>query len=464
MAVTLEIAYFNSIVIAGGVSDVPAEDTGAWHIEESRIKGEFNGTGMDYGARAHIVSERYDEYKRPNAMIHSGIFNSRTDFNELNQFPIGEEITRAVDIAHGSIQKLNAEDTNLNIFQENKVNRALIDKDAIYTAEGQSITTTGANVIGQITPYAGKYGISKNPESFAVFANRKYFADKDRGVICRLSQDGITPISLYGMKDFFKDHLVLCDNIYGSFDEQKQKYVISLQGSTIDGGVLSKNTGGSPVIDTATTGYRTLCYDEKVQGWVSFYTFKPTFGVSLHNEYYTWPNKSLIGQNMFKHYDTTVPRAKFYTEPDGYYDGAVSFPDPVYVKTILNDKPDVIKNFLTINYEGTTGWAMDSFNTGGYAITGYDSYNDLNEAYKIPKESTLADGETVGFVKKEGKYFSELRNKAIDIFQDNTFFNTTGLKGYYGELEFRYWNPSESSTAIKAELFAGSSEVVLSSK
>jgi hypothetical protein len=464
MAVTLEIAYFNSIVIAGGVGAGPTEDTGKWHIEESRIKGEFNGVGMDYGARAHIVSEKYDEYQRPNAMIHSGIFNSRTEFNELNQFPIGEEITRAVDIAQGSIQKLHAEDTNLNIFQENKVNRALIDKDAIYTAEGQSITTSGANIIGQITPYAGKFGISKNPESFAVFGNRKYFADQYRGVVCRLSQDGITPISVYGMKDFFKDHLVLCDNIYGSFDEQKQKYFISLQGSTIDGGILSKASGNSPEIDTAVTEYRTLAFDENVQGWVSFYTFKPTFGVSLHNEYYTWPNKTLIGQNMFKHYDTTIPRAKFYEEPDGVLDGAVSFPDPVYIKTILNDKPDLIKNFLTINYEGTTGWTMESFNTGGYAITGYDTYDNVNDAYKIPKESTSIDGETIGFVKKEGKYFSELRNKAVDMFQDNTYFNTTGLKGYYGEFEFRYWEPTEGATAKKAELFGGSSEVILSSK
>ena len=237
-----------------------------------------------------------------------------------------------------------------------------------------------------------------------------------------------------------------------------------MQGSTIDGGILSKASGNSPEIDTAVTEYRTLAFDENVQGWVSFYTFKPTFGVSLHNEYYTWPNKTLIGQNMFKHYDTTIPRAKFYEEPDGVLDGAVSFPDPVYIKTILNDKPDLIKNFLTINYEGTTGWTMESFNTGGYAITGYDTYDNVNDAYKIPKESTSIDGETIGFVKKEGKYFSELRNKAVDMFQDNTYFNTTGLKGYYGEFEFRYWEPTEGATAKKAELFGGSSEVILSSK
>ena len=450
MPVTIEIGYFNSIVIAGGVAAGPAQDTGKWHIEESRIKGDFNGKQMDYGARAHVVNERYDSYVRPNAMVYSGIFNSRTDVNELNQFPIGEEITRAADLAHGSIQKLHAEDTNLNIFQENKVNRALIDKDAIYTAEGQPITAAAANVIGQITPYIGKYGICTDPESFAIFSNRKYFADKRRGVVCRLSQDGITPISEYGMKDFFKDHLTLCDNIYGSFDEQKQKYVISLQGSTIDGGKISKSNDSVPEIDTAITGFRTLCYDEKVQGWVSFYTYKPTFGVSLRNKYYTFNT-----QNMYKHYSTDVPRSKFYEQ---------EFPDPVYVKGLFNEQPSTIKNFLTINYEGTTGWEMENCNTGSYLITGYTGETNLNDAYKIPKENTILDGNTIGFVRKEGKYFSELRNKAIDVFQDNSYFNTTGVKGYYGEFELRYWNPTEAATVDKAELFSVSSEVSLSSK
>ena len=62
-------------------------------------------------------------------------------------------------------------------------------------------------VIGQITPYSGEYGISRNPESFAHFGFRRYFADKDRNAVLRLSRDGITEISQYGMRDFFRDEL-----------------------------------------------------------------------------------------------------------------------------------------------------------------------------------------------------------------------------------------------------------------
>ena len=185
MSAVIEISYFNSIVLTSGVDGFGQAD-GQWHVEESRIKGEFNGKQMDYGARAHLVDEEYSEQQRTNALIHSGVYNSRTKINELNQFPVGEDITRAVDIAEGSIQKLHAEDTNLNIFQENKVNRALIDKDAIFTAEGQPLTASAKVVIGQITPYSGNYGISDNPESFAVYGNRKYFADRRRGAVLRL--------------------------------------------------------------------------------------------------------------------------------------------------------------------------------------------------------------------------------------------------------------------------------------
>jgi hypothetical protein len=451
MGAIIEVSYFNSIILTSGV-DSNGQADGQWHVEESRIKGEFNGKQMDYGARAHLVDEEYSEQQRSNALIHSGIYNSRTKVNELNQFPVGEDITRAVDISQGSIQKLHAEDTNLNIFQENKVNRALIDKDAIFTAEGQAITTSGKNVIGQITPYAGKYGINKNPESFAVFGGRKYFADKDRGVVCRLSSgtgggSGIEPISQSGMKDFFKDNLKLCNRIYGAYDEQKGKYIISLQGS-VDGVTSnissSDSTGTAVLIDQS--GYRTLCYSERVKGWTSFFTYKPTFGVSLNNDFYTF-NK----HDMYKHHDENAVKGNFY--------GKV-FPDPSFVKFVFNDQPNFVKTFLTINYEGTTGWSMEEFSTGGNSISGYNNYDDVNQAYVVPKENTLIANEKIGFVKKEGFYFSEIRNKAIDYFQDGSQFNTTGVKGYYADVKLQYWEPSEAAAASKAELFAVGSEVL----
>ena len=84
--------------------------------------------------------------------------------------------------------------------------KILANKDAVFNADGNPNLTATANVLGQTIPFNGEYGISKNPESFASEAYRAYFTDKVRGVVMRLSVDGLTPISMHGMKNWFKDN------------------------------------------------------------------------------------------------------------------------------------------------------------------------------------------------------------------------------------------------------------------
>ena len=446
MGATLEICYFNTFIIAGGARKpsnevIPAH--GRWHVEESRIKGGYNDKTVDFGVRAHMVDRNHASRIRTNAMIYSGIFNSKTNINETNQFPIGEPITKAVDIQNGSIQKLYAEDTNLLIFQENKVNKALIDKDAIYTAEGSPLTASSQLVIGQIVPFVGKYGISKNPESFAVYGNRKYFADKNRGLILRLSQDGITPISDAGMRSFFRDNLLLCDRIYGMYDEQKNKYVISLQ--SFSNQISRENNYSLDIVSAGIRAdkYSTLSFDETSGGWVSFYTYEPSFGFSLNNKFYTFKN-----QNLWEHYRKNVQRCSWYGRTT----------DPADIEFVLNDQPNIVKTFSTIDYEGSGGWTMHSSST-----------DSLDSAYSIMADDmvTNPDSISVKFKRKENKYYSHLRNNTSFNHQGAvTGTDLTGVKGYINTITMRYWKPTEglASGVKKAELFAVSSEVAFSSQ
>ena len=191
------------------LNSYPSEEAGIernWAIEEARIYGGYNNTTVDFGVKAYAVEEDNQRTIRTSAMIYSGVFNSLTGVNNTNVFSTAEPITKSVDPDKGPIQKLYAYDTNLTIFQENKVSKALIDKDAIYSAEGVGTPVSSLKVvIGQIVPYTGEYGISKNPESWAQYGFRQYFADKYRNAVLRLSRDGITEISTYGMTDYFRD-------------------------------------------------------------------------------------------------------------------------------------------------------------------------------------------------------------------------------------------------------------------
>jgi len=348
MGAVLNLKYFNSFwikkidsivqadpvdetIIPGGYAadtDPPIFD---WYIEEARIRGGYNNTSVDFGVKAYLVEEEIQQQHRFNSLIYSGIFNSRTGINKTNVFSVGEEITKSTDPANGSIQKLYAEDTNLIILQEDKVSKALIDKDAIYSAEGNAAITSSTLVIGQIIPYGGNYGISTNPESFAVYGYRKYFTDRKRNAVLRLSMDGLTEISSYGMQDFFRDNLGTLestDNIIGGWDIHNKNYIVSIQ------------QNGE---------YKTVNFDDSVNGWTSFFSFKPDFLFSLNTSLYS-THDGKIWQHYTFDSNFSGQRGVFYGVEN---DSTVTF--------VFNSNQSLVKNFKTINYEGSSDWEMLSF-------------------------------------------------------------------------------------------------------
>ena len=493
MAAIIEVKYFNSFLLKktianaapgggfnandplwNGSRGVPTgvagsnpvtanySSTNNWLIEEARIRGGYNNTSVDLGPRAFLVEEELNGVQRINSLIYSGIFNSRTGINQTNVFPIGEDISKSLDPAQGSIQRLFAENTNLTIFQENKVSYALIDKDAIYTAEGGGIPVSQLNlVLGQIVPYLGNFGIGKNPESFATYGFRKYFIDPDRGAVLRLSRDGITEISNNGMYDFFRDELsnvntnTSSGNIVGAWDIHNKQYVVSLQ-------------------NTANTNFNTLAFDETVRGWTSFFSYKPEFMVSLRNDFYSFNSGKL-----FQHYSSTVNRGNFYGVDTNT---SITF--------IFNPNISMSKNFKTVNYEGSNGWRIDSIVSDE---TGPDEYNGV---YSNATDITAAipsylEGEYIinptnnevvypaqygsifgtdnppydrnyaGFVRKENKYVANLINNTPAAQAEVIFGNQmSGIKAYFATVTISTDNKTEFGQA--KELFAVSSEYVQS--
>tara|TARA_S200002703_G_scaffold68648_1_gene59601 strand:- start:9740 stop:11032 length:1293 start_codon:yes stop_codon:yes gene_type:complete len=430
MGYIVDVQFFNTFILR--LEPISPATTSELYIEESRIKGGYNEPFVSIGPKAHLVDETYAETRRNNALIYSGIYNSKTDINRTNVFSAAEPITRALDPSNGSIQKLHAEDTNLNILQEDKVSYALIDKDALFTAEGGQLTASGAAVIGQIVPYLGKYG-TQNPESFAFKGMRKYFADKNRGAILRLSRDGITEISSYGMKDYFRDNLALISNafndndkIIGMYDDHADEYVVSIQGPNIK--LLPNNTY---------QGYETLSFDDNVNGWPSFYTYKPDFGFSLNKKFYTFKSNNLWQQYKNTNYNT-------------FYDDA----QPSTITIVANAEPSLVKNFNAINYEGSAGWQM------------FSSETDLGiQAFQIKANTETIAGEIVPkFVKKENKYYSQLMNKDFSTGDGQITgdagakLSTAGLKGFFTTVKMKNGNVSDN-----IELFSISHNIVKSS-
>ena len=397
MAYILEVDYFNCFILKD------ADNT--FHVEESRIKGGFNNSSVDYGVRAHITDDNYKEPEtRENTLIYSGIYNSRTGVNNTNQFPIDKPITLSLDIQQGGIYKLFAEDQALNIFQEERVSYVPVNKDIIYTAEGVPLSTASNVFLGDIVSYGTNYGIGKNPESFAYFAGRKYFVDKPKGAVLRLSRDGITEISNYGMRGYFRDKLRASNYVVGMWDMYNKDYVLSIQGDE----------------DI------TVAFDEGVKGWTSRFSYVPQMGGSLDGNFYT-----LNSCDLYKHYSST-------SQNTFYGDTVESSVDLVF-----NQNPSANKNFLTINYEGSKTWNID--NIIAEQDTGIqDTAQDI-AAYNAANSDLIISG----FKLYDGKFFSNLMNNSTAKPGEVVFGgDVSGIKGYFAKLRIK------TSATTYEELFS----------
>ena len=199
-------------------------------IESNRIRDNFNLPFIINGVKASTtLDQEYKEEHRKYGLIFSGLYNSTSGVNNLNQFIQAEKITKDLNPTYGSIQKLHSRDTDLVTLCEDKILKILANKDAVFNADGNPQLTANERVLGQTVPFVGEYGISTNPESFASESYRVYFTDKIRGAVLRLSRDGLTPISNFGMSDWFKDNLKLSNKIIGSYDDKKQEYNLTLK-------------------------------------------------------------------------------------------------------------------------------------------------------------------------------------------------------------------------------------------
>ena len=360
-------------------------------VESDRIRDDFNAPIIGKGVRVStVLEEQYKEVRKKSDIIYSGIYNSTSGINNLNQFIQAEQITKSINPSYGSIQLMQFRLGDLDVYLEDNVVKVLADRDALFNADGSKNLVATNRVLGAIQPYAGDYGISQNPESYSRYGNRAYFSDKNRGVILRLSGNGLTPISKYGMEDYFRDKLSVSNiKVVGSYDENKDEYNL-----TFTGGVDSKNNKGE-LIDISKYN-DTVSFKEDVNGWNTRKSFIQESGLSLNNIYYTFKD----GQ-VWSHNNET--RNNFYGTQ---YDSSVKF--------IFNDAPGSVKSFKTLNYEGSQARVfVDNPDTDNkfenrLAKSGWwvDSIN-----------SDLQQGQVKTFKNKEGKWFYNV------LGTDNTYAN-----------------------------------------
>lgn len=337
-------------------------------VESNRIKDDYNEDIIDKQVRVSAPSViPFNEITKKTGLIYSGIYNSRTNINYLNQFPPAGGNTKDINPDYGSIQLLFAKTTDLIALCEDKIVSIQAQRDLLFNADGTTNLVATAKILGSAAPYSGDYGISKNPESFAFDGNRLYWADSSRNCVLRLSKNGITVISSKGMKSWFRDKFnqhPVNEQIFGVWDKYTDQYLITLDGETFS-------------------------FKENVDGWVSRLSFEIENALSINGNLYAFN-----GGHIYQHHHPAALRNNFFGNQNGSS-----------VKLIFNQEPSAIKNFKTIAYEGTqakqgstAGWDADVI------------------------ETDQQDGQVLEFIEKEGKWFANIAG--VEDIQASQYTNT----------------------------------------
>lgn len=336
--------------------------------ESHQIRDDFNEKYVSIDFTPTAVSE--DEYKEENRyadITYSGIFNSSTNINKLNEFNLSTgNFKDDIDKSYGPIYKLKGIETNLQVFQEDKDSFVYYGKDILYNQDGTSNLTSISDVLGSQDLYLGEYGISTHPESFDMYAGTVYHSDVKRGVMLKKTNNGLFEISSQNMNSYFKN--LFRDNeinqVIGKYDQYNDVYIVNI-----------KYNG---------TEYVTWVYSDKYDGWLGKTTFNPEDMCRVNNRFFSFKNGEVYEHNQ-------EGRNTFYGIE---YDSTFTFN--------FSQNPSDRKNYKTLNSESTDSWS-------------FELETDIDKGF-INKSD---------FVKQEGVFRAYIRNSNTEI--DNSKLCVQGI-------------------------------------
>jgi len=212
------------------------------------IEQSFNDTYnlvTNSNGRPSAIDENARQTYFPTVIRFGQAYQSNTNLNATNRFYY--EDFDEYDRTFGDVMRLHVRDRYVKVFQQFKVGTVPILTQIVKDVTGNPLQANSNQLINKIQYYAGNYGIGDAATSLAWNNFADYFVDNFRGVVCRLSQNGIEPISiLYNTNAFFvattaayrknlnngvnPDGVYTGDPcIYGVFDANTNKYIIAME-------------------------------------------------------------------------------------------------------------------------------------------------------------------------------------------------------------------------------------------
>ena len=362
------------------------------HCEDYYLNDFFESNNWNKG-RLNVENSFAEERRLSASVYYSDTYSSTTNYNGLSTFNMDDEPFYDYNQDFGSIQSLMIRNDDLIIFHENKIGRALVGKNILKYADGDSNLALSSNVLGDYAQvYSGNNGCSLNPESIVKYKDRFYFVDIKRGAVLRLGGDGLTRISDYGLSDYVRDlgEVYIMTNpeestngefkIVAGYDPKYDEYVVTFpymldyndsKDSGLWGSTTSNWEASSPLINNLqperSLTSKTISFNDNIKKWTSFYSYKPEFYGRINRQFLTYKNGRLYKQNSSN-------SSNFNTFYGVRYNSNIEFP--------FNAEPSSVKSYNAISLESDTKLLTDVSTNMGQYNNSYDSVISTEIGYR----------------------------------------------------------------------------------
>lgn len=377
-------------------------------------------SAVNSNGRAFVYDENANQVNYPVMHRWSLAYQRNTNINQTSRFyPQNfDELVRE----YGAIKRMMFWDKVLTFFQERKCGQTGVYNKFITDSAGQQqlVTTNDIITSNNVQYYGGNYGVGNQPDSVVTGAFGYYFTDPIKAEQCRLSRDGITPLSeLYKTKTWASNNISKyllpynytfggTSRITGTFNIRKDNVGEYLC-------VLQPGTFGSETIVGQTMGF-----DESKNCFTSPYSFAPECIVCAENVLYSWRNGK-----MYIHNQTAAGTMnKFYGVS---YDSAIT--------RVFNAGVISKKSWESITEIANSKWDCPIIYTNAM------SYGST------PQQSNLVAGD---FLEVESTFSAEFKS---DINSIGGIANGDVLKGNLIAIKFRAISPNNLATLTAINLY-----------
>jgi len=376
----------------------------------------FPSAVNSYG-RAWVEDTNAKQTYYPTLRRNGGEYQQDTTTNNINRFYF--DVQDTYNRNFGDIRKMFVNGSKMYVFQKFDIGVVPILIQVVRDVTGNPLEANSDILLNKIYyPYIGKIGIGDVPESFAHGKFAMYGCDDNKGIVWRLSNDGLTPLSVaYKMNSFFVQNLAAYKTdlnngiapsgqpytgnpkVYGVYDSYTNKYIVALE---------EINRYSNPTILEFHQDPYTISFLEtrdSMEGFESKYSYYPENLSCIDNLLIAWEDGAL------------------WTHNSDVYANFFGVQGNVEISLVFNDYPTAKKTWESLFMTSNVLWTCPEITTNlmSYATT--------------PQQSSLIEND---FSELEGEWTGAFLR---DSNSQGGILNGDVLKGQYIIIKFRAKTP-----------------------